>query len=271
MNKSQNHNIRSKFKDSTVIFMVVHYNFECVRLTLLNILSIIDQLEDTYLILINSKASSKIINLLDKIQSKKVDRIDLPINFGFNDSINHYIKDFINEKNLPKTVVQMGSDILFAKDDFTKLIDAICDLKKYGTLSLSYENNSCNPERNALKPKSVKAENGKPYELRHTFLCPVPGGIMGIRGEILKDDLKFQFFDPKKLPKRYLRVAAVGGADASLYNSLKWKYKTAFLANTKALHMKTRSGDVIDLPESWNNYVNNLVENEDKILSSVFQ
>ena len=68
-----------------------------------------------------------------------------------------------------------------------------------------------------------------------------------------------------------MRVAAVGGADASLYNSLKWKYKTAFLANTKALHMKTRSGDVIDLPESWNNYVNNLVENEDKILSSVFQ
>ena len=94
-----------------------------------------------------------------------------------------------------------GLRYFFTKMILQKLIDAICDLKKYGTLSLSYENNSCNPERNALKPKSVKAENGKPYELRHTFLCPVPGGIMGIRGEILKDDLKFQFFDPKKLPK----------------------------------------------------------------------
>ena len=42
--------------------MVVHYNFECVRLTLLNILSIIDQLEDTCFDFDNSKANSKLLN-----------------------------------------------------------------------------------------------------------------------------------------------------------------------------------------------------------------
>ena len=44
--------IREKFKDATVIFLVVHYEFECVRLTLLNILSILEKRENTYLILI---------------------------------------------------------------------------------------------------------------------------------------------------------------------------------------------------------------------------
>ena len=70
------------------------------------------------------------------------------------------------------------------------------------------------------------------------------------------------------MPKRFLNVRSVGGADSSLYNALKWKYKTGYLANTKALHMKTRLGDVIDVPESWNRYINNLIENEDKVLKS---
>ena len=53
--------IRQKFKGATIIFMVVHYEFECVRLTLLNLLSIIESMDNTYLIIINSNASAKIV------------------------------------------------------------------------------------------------------------------------------------------------------------------------------------------------------------------
>ena len=91
----------------------------------------------------------------------------------------------------------MDADILFEKDDFMALIQAIQLLPRYGTLALSYENNKCNPERNVMKAKTVKGNNGKTFQVRNTFLCPVAGGIMGIRGEILQNDLNFEFFSPK--------------------------------------------------------------------------
>ena len=260
--------IRQQFKNATIIFMVVHYEFECVRLTLLNLLNIIKKMDDVYLIIINSNASVSIVEFLDKIKSDKVDRIDLPINFGFNHSVNHYIKDFINDENLPEIVLRMDADILVRKNDFEALIDAIKHLKKYGTLALSYEDNRCNPERNVLKPKSITGSNGKDYSIRHTFFCPVAGGIMGIRGEILKNDLNYQMFQPKYLPKRFLNVISVGGADSSLYNALKGKYKVGYIANTKALHMKTRTADIIDIPNNWQDYIDNLKQNERSILDS---
>ena len=264
----KNNEIRQKFKDATIIFIVVHYEFECVRLTLLNLLSIITKMENTYLIIINSSASKNIIEFLDKIKSSKVDRVDLPINFGFNHSINYYIKDFINDQNLPQVILIIGADILAKKNDLEVLIDSIKHLKKYGTLALSYENNRCNPERNVLKPKSITGINGNVYTVRHTFFCPVAGGIMGIRGEILKNDLKYQMFQPRYMPKRFLSVLAVGGADSSLYNALKRKYRVGYIANTKALHMKSRSGDIIDIPESWQGYKNNLLKKEKDILDN---
>ena len=58
--------IREKFKDATVIFLVVHYEFECVRLTLLNILSILEKRENTYLILINSVTSGDIVEYINQ-------------------------------------------------------------------------------------------------------------------------------------------------------------------------------------------------------------
>ncbi|MEK9727437.1 MAG: glycosyltransferase [Candidatus Margulisiibacteriota bacterium] len=258
--------MRKKFKDATVIFMVVHYEFECVRLSLLNILSIIESLHNTYLILINSNASEDISNYIQSIRSAKVDLVNLPINFGFNHSVNYYIKDFISDENLPKVVLRMDADILFSKADLEQLIDGIIHLKQYGTLALSYENNQCNPERNVLKERTVLGANKRSYQVRPTFFCPVAGGIMGIRGAVLKDDLKFEMFSPLKLPKQFLKVAAVGGADASLYNALKRKYKAGYIANTNALHMKTRSADIIDIPDHWNEFVAKIIDNESKIM-----
>ena len=133
-------------------------------------------------------------------------------------------------------------------------------------MALSYEDNKCNPERNVLKAKEVKGSNAKIYSIRHTFFCPVSGGIMGIRGDILKNDLNYEMFSPKKLPKRFLRVSSVGGADSSLYNSLKGKYKVGYIANTKALHMKTRQADIIDIPKHWNGYIDHLIEQETRLL-----
>ena len=100
--------IRNQFKDATIIFIVVHYEFECVRLSLLNILSIINSLDDTYLILINSNATQDIQDFLDKIQSKKVDRVNLPINFGFNHSVKLLYKRFYFQRKLPKSCYKNG-------------------------------------------------------------------------------------------------------------------------------------------------------------------
>ncbi|MGA0242421.1 MAG: hypothetical protein ACO3K7_05465 [Candidatus Marinamargulisbacteria bacterium] len=258
--------LRSQFKGAHVIFLVVHYNFECVRLTLLNILSIIESMDNTYLVLINSAASKKITNYAHAIQSDKVDIVHLPINFGYNHSVNYYIRDFISAENLPKTIISLGADILFLKDHLMQLIDAIAHLPRYGTLSLSYENNACNPERNALKPRLVKGNNGREYYIRHTFFCPVPGGIMGLRGDILNHDLNYELFNPKFFPRRFLGVNPVGGADASLYNALKHKYKVGYLAHTSALHMKSRTGDVLDIPQKWQLYIDKLQGLESQLI-----
>ena len=154
------------------------------------------------------------------------------------------------------------------RNDLLALIDAIKHLKKYGTLALSYENNHCNPERNVLKAKSITGINGNVYSVRHTFFCPVAGGIMGIRGEILKNDLNYEFFSPKFLPKKFLNVRSVGGADSSLFNALKGKYKVGYISNTNALHMKTRTADIIDIPNHWQDYIDNLIIRERDILDS---
>jgi hypothetical protein len=246
-----------KYKGANIIFMVVHYEYECTRVTLLNILAIIDEMPDTYLVLINSNASLKIKALVESIQSNKVDVVNLPINFGYNHGVNYYIKDFISSKNLPKCIVSLGSDILFNKKDFELLIEAVENLPKYATLSLSYDNNKYNPERNVLKSRWKKGENGKAYAIRHTFCCPVAGGIMAIRGDIVQDHLDFELFPPKYIPKVFQRVVAVGGADSALYKAIRWKFRVGYLAETRALHMKSRTGD-IDIPKEWHIYIEEL-------------
>ena len=65
--------IRQNLK-AQLLFLWFHYEFECVRLTLLNLLSIIESMDNTYLIIINSNASAKIVEFLDQIKSNKVDR-----------------------------------------------------------------------------------------------------------------------------------------------------------------------------------------------------
>jgi hypothetical protein len=60
----------------------------------------------------------------------------------------------------------------------------------------------------------------------------------------------------------------VGGADSSLHYALKGKYKVGYIANTKALHMKTRTADIIDIPNNWQDYIDNLKQNERSILDS---
>lgn len=246
---------RRQFKDATVVFVVVHYEYECVALTVTNMVAIVESVPNTYLVIINSKATPQIQEFLATISSDRVDIVHLPINFGFNNCINYYIRDFISDENLPSTIIQMGSDILFNQKDFETLVDAIAHLPSHGTIGLSYENNACNPERNVLKAKPVIGSNGKTYPIRHTFLCPVAGGIMGIRGSILRDHLNYKLFHPKHLPRQYLDILGVGGADSALYNALKWRFKCGYIAETTALHMKSRDGSIVDIPPHWRSYI----------------
>ncbi|RAP31860.1 hypothetical protein DID76_01990, partial [Candidatus Marinamargulisbacteria bacterium SCGC AG-414-C22] len=216
---------RSKFKDKTIIFCVIHYNFECVYVTLKNIIAILNDLPDVYLILIDSASEHKVKAFFDSINHERIDKISLPINMGYNNSVNFYIRDFINDSNLPKIIVRLDADILFSKQDFIQLCEAVEELEEFSTIGMSYFPNDCNPERNTyFKPKKYKGRNKKIYHIKKPFMTPVAGGIMGFRGTILKNDLNYELFSPKYLPKKFLKVTPVGGADSALYNALKWRY-----------------------------------------------
>ena len=252
---------RNSFKNKTLIFCVIHYNYECVKVTLNNILNIISKNDDIYMVLIDSKSQPNIKELFNQVNHPRVDKVSLPINFGYNHSINFYIRDFINNANLPKTIISLGADILFSEEDFLKLNDAIQNLPQFGVIGMSYFKNECNPEMNTFfKPKNYTGTNNQIYSIKRPFLVPVAGGIMGLQGRVLKDDLNYQLFQPKHFPKIFMKISPVGGADSALYNALKWRYKMGYLANTTAYHLKSRDNKVVDIPSKFKRLLNSPVK-----------
>jgi len=242
---------RRLFKDKTLIFCVLHYNVECVQVTLKNILGILEQNPDVYMVLIDSKSEPKVKALFDQINHPRIDKISLPINFGYNSSVNFYCRDFINTETLPEVIIRLDADILFSNDDFQTLVDAIKHIPDYGVLGMSWADNACNPERNTIfKPKTVTGTNHKNYHIKRPFLTPIAGGIMGFRGAILAE-LNFEPFPPKYLPKKFLKTIPVGGADSALYNALKGRYKMGYLSDTTAYHLKSRDNKIIDIPKDY--------------------
>ena len=112
---------------------------------------------------------------------------------------------------------------------------------------MSWAKNDCNPQRNTpFKAKKHTGTNRKDYWIKTPILVPVAGGIMGLRGELLKE-LNYELFPPSKLPKKFLKVLPVGGADASLYNALKFKYKMGYLEGTTAYHLKNRENTILNI------------------------
>ena len=243
---------RSRFKDKTIIFCVIHYNFECVYVTLKNIISILDQLPDVYLVLIDSASVPDVKNYFNLIQHDRIDKISLPINFGYNHSVNFYIRDFIHDSNCPKTIVRLDADILFSEPDFKSLLEAVENLKEFAIIGMSYYPNECNPQLNTFfKAKTFIGKNNKEYRLKMPFMTPISGGIMAFSGRVLKDDLNYQPFQPKYLPKKFIKITPVGGADSALYNALKGKYKMGYLEGTTAYHLKSRDNTVVNIPEHY--------------------
>lgn len=243
---------RKLFKDKVLIFCVLHYNYDCVLLTLKNIRAIIDALPEVYMVLIDSHSDPKVKALFDSVSHPRIDKISLPINFGYNASVNFYVRDFINDETLPRVIIRLDADILFSQEDFERLIDAIDHLPQFGTIGMSYFKNDCNPELNTFfKAKKHRGSNQKTYMLKWPFMVPVAGGIMGFRGKLLKEDLDYEPFPMKHLPKRFLKTLPVGGADAALYNALKWKYKMGYLDNTMAYHLKSRDNTVLIVPDEY--------------------
>ena len=243
---------RKQFKDKVLIFCVLHYNFECVCVTIKNILLILDKMPDVFLVLIDSRSDLKVKKFFDNINHPQVDKVSLPINFGYNTSVNFYIRDFIHNMNLPRIIIRLDADILFSYTSFNYLIEAIDQLALFSTIGMTYEDNDCNPQINTFfKAKKHIGKNQKIYFIKHPFLTPVAGGIMGFRGEILKNELNYQLFQPKYLPKKFNKILPVGGADSALYNALKGKYKMGYLEGTKAYHLKSRDNTVLNIPDDY--------------------
>ena len=117
---------------------------------------------------------------------------------------------------------------------------------------MSYFPNECNPQLNThFKAKQFVGKNGHNYYLKIPFMTPISGGIMAFRGDILKYDLNYQPFQPKFLPKKFIKITPVGGADSSLYNALKSKYKMGYLEGTTAYHLKSRDNTVLNIPDKY--------------------
>ena len=114
-------------------------------------LHILDHCPDAYMVLIDSRSDQQVKQFFDSISHERIDKISLPINFGYNQSVNFYIKDFINDDNLPRSIIRLDADILFSVADFLSLTDAIDHLPTFSTIGMSYFDNDCNPERNVSK------------------------------------------------------------------------------------------------------------------------
>ena len=222
---------KSIFKDSTLIVITLYRIPKVIKLSLENLFSVIKDRPNTYVILINNSHEKDIIDYYNSISHPQCFKFDLPFNFGKALACNFFFQDYINESNLPKTVISMDPDILFSKESFEYLVEASENLPQCGMIGMRYKNNNCNPELNLFfKPKKLVGLNKKNYFIKKPFMVTVAGPILAISGKKVFEDCKNRLF-PKKYVKTY------GGDDSAIYDVFRWKYQNGYLENTEATHL----------------------------------
>jgi GT2 family glycosyltransferase len=223
------------FKDKHVIFVVTHLCKPAITLFMESIVPILDKHSDLIMTVIDSKSDDEIISYLKSIDHPQIVFEFLDENIGKAHAANEFIAKYIDESNLPKTVWSMDPDIILDPLSFDFLLDAVQNIEgKIAVLGMRYKNNNCNPEINLWFPaKRVKGKNGKTYSINIPSFCCVAGPILAMKGNVLREQLKFKLF-PKKFDRVY------GGDDSAIYLELKKQgYKMGYLNGTIITHLKS--------------------------------
>ena len=227
----------SHFKDATLIVVVAYRFPDITTYCLSHILNIINDQDDTWIVVINNSQDPAIIQAIDAFNHPQLSKFHLPFNFGKALAANFFFKQYITKENLPQTIVSLDPDTIFSTQSYAKLIEASQELPQCGMIGMRFKNNHANPERNLFfKPKKCIGLNRKHYFLSCPFMCTVAGPILAIAGKKIFTDCNNQLF-----PKNYIQV--YGGDDSALYNKLRWKYVNGYLEGTEATHL-TSAGRV---------------------------
>ncbi len=227
----------SHFKDATLIVVVAYRFPDIITYCLSNILNIINDQDNTWIVVINNAQDPAIIQAIDAFNHPQLSKFYLPFNFGRALACNFFIKEHLSNNNLPKTIIALDPDIIFTKASFEKLREASEQLPQCGMIGMRYKDNQCNPERNLFfKPKKLIGINKKHYRISCPFMCTVAGGVFAIEAKKIKTLCDYQLF-PKK------NITIYGGDDSALYNKLRWKYVNGYLEGTEATHL-TSAGRV---------------------------
>ncbi len=225
----------SKYKDSTLIVIVTYTCLSAIQLCLEKVLETLDAIENTYAVILDNNASSDIQRYLKNLKHKKLDTIFIGQNLGKAIAVNNFGRRFIDDSNLPATIVSIDPDIIFSPEDFDKMVKASRNIKKAGMIGMRFAKNSCNPEINLFFPeKKVKGVDKNIYKLKCPFMATVAGPIFAIKGSVYKDILKYRLF-----PKKF--IAKYGGDDSATYDALRYRTINGYLQGTEVTHL--RSGD----------------------------
>jgi GT2 family glycosyltransferase len=237
----------AKYKNSTLIIIVTYTSLPAIKLSLACLEKTLKKSENTYAVILDNNSSPDIKEHLKIIRNSKIDIIFIPENLGKAIAVNNFGQKFINDSNLPETIVSIDPDIIFEPNDFQKMIDASKNIKKAGMIGMRFKKNSCNPEINLFFPeKKLKGKDGNIYKLKCPFMATVAGPIFAINGNVYKNVLKYRLF-----PKKFL--ATYGGDDSATYSVLRRKFINGYLQGTEVTHL--RQGD--HMSEELQNYISN--------------
>lgn len=223
----------SKYKDSTLIFIVTYTCLSAIQLCLEKVFETLDASENTYAVILDNNSSPDIQKYLKSLKHKKVDIVFIGQNLGKAIAVNNFGRRFIDDTNLPKTVVSIDPDILFSPEDFGKMIEASKNIKKAGMIGMRFVDNSCNPEINLFFPeKKIKGIDNNIYKLKCPFMATVAGPIFAVKGSTYRNVLKNRLF-----PKKF--IAKYGGDDSATYDALRWITINGYLQGTSVLHLRS--------------------------------
>ena len=233
----------NKYKDSTLIFIVTYTCLPAIQLCLEKVIETLDSDNNIYALILDNNSSPDIQKYLKNLKHKKLDIIFIGQNLGKAVAVNNFGQRYINDNNLPKTVVSIDPDIIFSPEDFNKMIKASINIKKAGMIGMRFAKNSCNPEINLFFPeKKIKGLDKNIYRLKCPFMATVAGPIFAVKGLVYRDILKYRLF-----PKKF--IAKYGGDDSATYDALRYKTINGYLQGTDVTHLRSGDKKAIELIE----------------------
>lgn len=224
----------NKYKNSTLIIIVTYSCLPAIKLCLDCVMKTLTETENTFALILDNNSSPDIQEYLNNIKHQKMNIVFIGKNLGKAIAVNNFGQRFINDSNLPETIVSIDPDITFSPESFKKMITASKNIKKVGMIGMRFKKNSCNPEINLFFPeRKIKGIDKNIYKIKSPFLATVAGPIFSIKGSVYKNILKFRLF-----PKKFL--ATYGGDDSATYDALRNKFINGYLQGTEVTHLRQR-------------------------------